>query len=79
MLVTTNGSYARDMELPIHQIHRTYRVRVHGPLTRYKIQAIQRGITIPNDTMGGGPFFQGISWRRVGVRGIDILGQYFGM
>ncbi|CAB9502011.1 Ribosomal large subunit pseudouridine synthase B [Seminavis robusta] len=53
MLVTTSGRYARDMELPVHQLHRTYRVRVHGPLTRYKIQAIQRGITITNDGTGG--------------------------
>jgi pseudouridine synthase len=46
ILVTTCGQYAREMELPSHKFHRTYRVRVHGPLTRYKVQAIQRGISI---------------------------------
>lgn len=46
ILVTTCGHYARDMELPTNQLHRTYRVRVHGLLTRYKVQAIQRGLRI---------------------------------
>jgi 23S rRNA pseudouridine2605 synthase len=46
ILVTTCGQYAREMELPYHKFHRTYRVRVHGPLTKYKIQTIQRGISI---------------------------------
>lgn len=51
ILVTTCGQYAREMELPSTQIHRTYRVRVHGLLTRYKVEAIQRGIRI--DGKGG--------------------------
>jgi pseudouridine synthase len=52
ILVTTCGQYAREMELPTHKFHRTYRVRVHGPLTKYKIQAIQRGISIRKTTEG---------------------------
>lgn len=52
VLVTTCGKYARDMELPSHQLHRTYRVRVHGLLTRYKVQAIQRGLRIEDKKTG---------------------------
>lgn len=46
ILVTNNGSYAREMELPANELHRTYRVRVHGPISQYKLKAIQRGIRI---------------------------------
>lgn len=46
LLLTNCGTYARDMELPKNQIHRTYRVRVHGKLYQYKLDSIRRGIRI---------------------------------
>jgi len=49
ILVTTCGHCARQMELPASQLHRTYRVRVHGALTRHKVQTIQRGMTLPDE------------------------------
>ena len=46
MVVTNDGAYARAMELPTNQLHRTYRVRVHGLLHAYKLTRIERGMTI---------------------------------
>jgi 16S rRNA U516 pseudouridylate synthase RsuA-like enzyme len=43
MVLTNCGAYARDMELPLHQLHRTYRVCVHGALAAYKLAALRRG------------------------------------
>jgi pseudouridine synthase len=43
ILVTNDGDFARQMELPSSQIHRIYRVRVHGQLTSYKLDRIRRG------------------------------------
>ena len=48
LVLTHSGDYARQMELPHNQLHRTYRARVHGLLTEYKLQRIQRGVTIDN-------------------------------
>ena len=52
ILVTTSGKYAREMELPMYEFHRTYRVRVHGPLTQYKILAIQKGLRMEDKHSG---------------------------
>jgi 23S rRNA pseudouridine2605 synthase len=46
ILVTNDGQYAREMELPSSLLHRTYRVRVHGRLDDYKLERIMRGVTI---------------------------------
>ena len=46
MVVTNDGQYARDMELPAHRLHRTYRVRVHGILNPYKLARMERGLMI---------------------------------
>jgi pseudouridine synthase len=47
MLLTDDGRYARDMELPVNLLRRTYRVRVHGPTDLDRVQkAMQRGITV---------------------------------
>lgn len=46
MLVTNDGTYARDMELPIHALHRTYRARVHGRVTPGKLHALRSGVNI---------------------------------
>jgi len=43
ILVTNDGGFAREMELPSSKIHRVYRVRVHGRLTPYKLDHIRRG------------------------------------
>ncbi len=48
ILITNDGSYVRQMTLPSNQIHRTYRVRVHGQVTQRKLNAIRKGITINN-------------------------------
>lgn len=46
VLVTTCGHYAREMELPSNQLHRTYRVRLHGVLSDKKLKLLRRGITL---------------------------------
>jgi 23S rRNA pseudouridine2605 synthase len=46
ILVTNDGQYAREMELPTSKLHRTYRVRAHGILSDYKLGRIRKGITI---------------------------------
>ncbi len=43
ILVTNDGTFAREMELPSTKIHRQYRVRVHGRLTTYKLDRIRKG------------------------------------
>lgn len=48
ILVTNDGKYKRELELPSNQVHRVYRVRVHGKLTPYKLKAIRAGIRIEN-------------------------------
>lgn len=44
ILVTNDGNFARQMELPSSKIHREYRVRVHGRLTSYKLDRIRKGV-----------------------------------
>jgi 23S rRNA pseudouridine2605 synthase len=46
ILVTNDGQYAREMELPASKLHRTYRVRAHGILSDYKLGRIRKGIVI---------------------------------
>jgi 23S rRNA pseudouridine2605 synthase len=46
ILVTNDGRYKREMELPSNHVHRTYRARVHGELSPYKLRLLRRGITI---------------------------------
>jgi len=53
IIMTNDGSYARELELPKNKVHRTYRVRVHGKLTPHKIKAMRSGITIGNTRYGG--------------------------
>jgi 23S rRNA pseudouridine2605 synthase len=43
ILVTNDGDFKRQMELPSSQIHRVYRTRVHGKLTAYKLDRIRNG------------------------------------
>lgn len=53
IVMTNDGNYARQLELPKNHVHRTYRVRVHGKLTPYKLQAMRSGITIGNTRYKG--------------------------
>ena len=46
MIFTNDGKYAREFELPVNQLWRTYRVRVHGRLTPGKLQAMRKGLTV---------------------------------
>lgn len=47
LLLTSDGNYARQMELPSNKLHRTYRVRVHGAsLVPHKIQQLQKGLMV---------------------------------
>lgn len=46
ILVTNDGEYARQMELPLNQLHRTYRVRAHGIVSEHKLSRIQNGVTV---------------------------------
>lgn len=43
ILVTNDGDFAREMELPSNAIHRVYRARVHGRLNSYKLDRIRNG------------------------------------
>ena len=53
IILTNDGGYAREMELPSNKFHRTYRARVHGRLTEPKMRAIRSGVTIDNTQYGG--------------------------
>ena len=46
ILVTNDGMYKREMELPSNHVHRIYRARVHGELSPYKLRVLRRGMTI---------------------------------
>lgn len=46
MIFTNDGKYARELELPINKLWRTYRVRVHGRLTMGKMRAMRKGLTV---------------------------------
>lgn len=48
LVLTDSGDFARTLELPKNQFHRTYRVRVHGPMHQSKLNALQRGLTVDN-------------------------------
>jgi len=54
MLLTNDGRYARDMELPQNAFHRTYRARVHGRMTPGKLKAVRNGVDIE------GTFYKGM-------------------
>ncbi|GKZ00499.1 hypothetical protein MPSEU_001002300 [Mayamaea pseudoterrestris] len=46
ILLTNDGNYARQLELPSSLVHRVYRVRAHGNVTDYKLAQIAKGLTI---------------------------------
>ncbi len=53
ILVTNDGTFAREMELPENRIHRVYRARVHGRLTPAKLNRIRSGGIRLNDVRYG--------------------------
>jgi len=46
LIVTNDGHYARQMEIPANQLHRVYRARVHGRIAPYKLEAMGRPLRI---------------------------------
>ena len=46
IIITNDGRYARELELPSNLFHRTYRARVHGRLTEGKLRAMRNGVTV---------------------------------
>ena len=67
ILVTDDGDYARQMELPISKVHRVYRARVHGKLTSYKLDRIRKG-GIQYENTRYGPMKVSLERARVGTR-----------
>jgi 23S rRNA pseudouridine2605 synthase len=55
ILLTNDGEYAREMELPKNQIHRVYRARIHGELTPSKLERIRKGGVRSSDGVRYGP------------------------
>ena len=53
VIVTNDGNYKRQLELPSNHVHRVYRARVHGKLTPYKLRAIRTGTTIDQVVYNG--------------------------
>jgi 23S rRNA pseudouridine2605 synthase len=49
IIITNDGRYARELELPANLFHRTYRARVHGRLTEGKLRAMRNGVTVRVD------------------------------
>ncbi len=46
LLMTTDGGFKREMELPKTGIERTYRARTFGDITQNQLEELYRGITI---------------------------------
>ena len=46
LLMTTDGEFKREMELPINGIERTYRARTFGNITQNQLEDLYRGITV---------------------------------
>ena len=53
LLMTTDGEFKRQMELPKNGIERTYRARTFGDITQNQLEELYKGITI--DGMRYGP------------------------
>ncbi|VAW03137.1 Ribosomal large subunit pseudouridine synthase B [hydrothermal vent metagenome] len=46
LLMTTDGEFKREMELPKNGIERTYRARTFGEITQNQLEELYRGITV---------------------------------
>jgi 23S rRNA pseudouridine2605 synthase len=46
LLMTTDGGFKREMELPKNGIERTYRARTFGDVTQNQLEELYKGITV---------------------------------
>lgn len=46
LLLTTNGDFARHLELPKNKLSRIYRARVFGKINHERLKKLERGITV---------------------------------
>jgi pseudouridine synthase len=67
ILVTNDGQFARDMELPQSALHRVYRARVHGRLTSSKLDRIRRGGILVDNNIRYGPMKVAVERPRKGT------------
>lgn len=63
LLMTTDGGFKREMELPKNGVERTYRARTFGDISQAQLEELYRGITI--DGMRYGPITANLE-RRTG-------------
>lgn len=49
LLMTTDGEFKREMELPKTGVERTYRARTFGDITQNQLEELYRGITVEGD------------------------------
>ncbi|MEH6702633.1 pseudouridine synthase [Parasphingorhabdus sp.] len=63
LLMTTDGEFKREMELPKNGIERSYRARTFGDISQNQLEELYRGITI--DGMHYGPITANLE-RRTG-------------
>lgn len=63
LLMTTDGEFKRQMELPKNGVERSYRARTFGDITQAQLEELYRGITI--DGMHYGPITANLE-RRTG-------------
>jgi 23S rRNA pseudouridine2605 synthase len=89
LLLTTDGTLARHLELPSTGWMRRYRVRVHGRVTQEALDSLQKGITI--DGVRYGPIEatlerqQGTNqWLTLGLREgknreVERIAEYLGL
>ncbi|MGB7405669.1 MAG: pseudouridine synthase [Pacificimonas sp.] len=46
LLFTNDGELKRALELPVNEVERRYRVRVHGQITQDRLERLSEGVTI---------------------------------
>ncbi len=52
LLLTTNGDFARYLELPKTKLQRKYRARVFGKVNHERLQRLEKGITVDGTRYG---------------------------
>ncbi|HEY9092901.1 pseudouridine synthase [Parasphingorhabdus sp.] len=52
LLMTTDGEFKREMELPKTGVERTYRARTFGDITQNQLEELYRGITVEGINYG---------------------------
>jgi 23S rRNA pseudouridine2605 synthase len=52
LLLTTNGDFARYMELPKTKLQRKYRARVFGTINHERLRKLEKGITVDGTRYG---------------------------